>query len=169
MRRDALRVASVALLVLVAAAAERAQPAGAQTPVNLTVQTEHYAVMVPGPPGKAGRLWGYWGRFTGTESGSYRGTCAWLADPSWGLDPTKRDWRYLCTVVLSFRARAQPPGPPIGGSLIAQGLINRPHAPDGLFAQSSDRPVAITGGAGRYKGRYGWATLNGGTINIVLV
>ena len=170
MRGTARSVAGAALLALAAGAAGTAQSAEAVTAVNLTVQREHYAVIVGGPPGKPGRLWGYWGRFTGTvESGSYRATCAWLADRSWGANPTKRDRRYLCSVVLSFRARANPPGSPLGGSLVAQGLIDRPHAPAGLFAKSSDRPLAITGGAGRYAGRHGSATLGGGKIAIVLL
>jgi hypothetical protein len=169
MRRIALRLAGAAVLVSVTAATQAVPPAQASTVVNLTFQQERYAVIVPGPPGKAGRVWGYWGRFTGTESGSYRATCVWLANKSWATDPKKRDRRYFCSVVLSFRARPNPPGPDLGGTLIAQGLINRPRAPAGLFARGSDRPLAITGGAGRYAGRQGSATLQDSKLAIVLV
>jgi hypothetical protein len=93
----------------------------------------------------------------------------WLANNKWAINPKMRDRRYLCTVILSFRKRPNPPGPDIGGTLVAQGLINRPHPPVGLFAQASDRPLAITGGAGRYAGRHGSATLQGGKLAILLV
>ena len=59
-------------------------------------------MIVPGPPGQPGRTWGYWGSFAGWRPGSYRATCAWLADPTWGTTHGRRDNRVLCTVLLSF-------------------------------------------------------------------
>jgi hypothetical protein len=127
-------------------------------------------VIKGGEPGKAGRTWAYWGKFTGSESGSYRATCVWLGDMSW-------DNRLMCTVLLSFRARPGGVNEPNGGGLVAQGLVSRPHKPDavykpdGLFKHPSKRQLAIMGGTGPYKGMWGYASLRGapGNISIQLI
>jgi hypothetical protein len=157
MRRIA-RVAGAVSLALVAAAV--ASPVSvAAGPLNLdpVAGSERHVVMDDRGPGEAGRTWGYWGRFTGTETGSYRATCAWLAESHWGDDPKpdNRDNRLLCTVVFAFRFRAGSTAHSDGGSIVAHGLVKLPHGDAALFARSSWRRLAVTGGTAQYAGRAG--------------
>jgi hypothetical protein len=119
----------------------------------------HRIVIKDGPPRAAGRSWGFWGTVEGDRSGSYRATCVWLANDHWGPGDAV-DNRMTCTLVLSFRAQ-QPAGPGIrnGGSLVAQGLINRPPGTSPLFLQASQRRLAITGGTGPFESGRGYIDL----------
>jgi hypothetical protein len=158
MRRIALSVAVATLLALVAAAGPSADPAGAKDPFTLTTTAPGPGVvMFPGGPKKAGRTVGYWGKFTGVETGSYRATCVWLADPTWPSSTThKQDNRFDCNIVLSFRGSG---GNTDGGGLVLQGLVKRPPANHVLFDYASPRQLAITGGTGDYQGAQGWADI----------
>jgi hypothetical protein len=165
MRRTGLRVACASLLALaVVPVAARALPP--EIPLSLQPTDEHYVEIVQHGAGEPGRMWGYWGKLSKTTSanptgrwGSYRATCVWIADSSWTAnEPTKRDNRFFCTVILSFRTLAGVPGAPHGGSIVAQGLMRLPHVNSGLFADASHpggmrRPpkLAITGATGPYK------------------
>jgi hypothetical protein len=174
MRHSASIVAGAALLASVAAAGASAQPADASTPrcplpcsLNLTPGQEGRVAIKGGAPGTPGRMWGYWGKFTGMETGSYRATCVWLADMSWGPG-VMRDSRLLCTIVLSFRARSGGVNEPNGGGLVMEGLVRKPPGKDGLFEHPSDRQLAITGATGPYKGMWGHANLRAAPTNILI-
>jgi hypothetical protein len=166
MRRTALRVGGVAFLALVAVAGRWSAAAPAQGATQTyyfqpTSGYQHRAPIKGGEPGTPGRTWGYWGRLTGINgtpmSGSYRATCAWLADLNWGNRPKQRDSRMLCTVLLSFRAIPASPYDPNGGSLVLQGLVKRPPKKETLFANPSKRKLAITGGTGPFNAARGFA------------
>jgi hypothetical protein len=143
--------------------------------LNFTVEHESRAPIKGGASGTPGRIWGYWGRLKVEPyyhlSGSYRATCAWLADKAWKADPHRRDNRMSCTVEISFRsvpttvvARRNE------GSLIAQGLIKVPPGKDTLFSHGSTRRLAIVGGSGSFVGRRGTIDLGGAPqISVSLV
>jgi hypothetical protein len=182
MRRKAFRVGSIALLACVAAPGV---PPAAASPLPLTLKAkdEDHAMLGEASPGGA-RLWGYWGKLTkptfhnpaGYDWGSYRATCAWLAEPSWGAHPEKhyRDNRLFCTVVLSHRHGPGGRTTPHGGSLVAEGLVRMPEATEGLFVRAHEcsssrqarllpkcwpRTLAITGGTGDFEGVLGHVDL----------
>jgi hypothetical protein len=56
---------------------------------------------------------------------------------------TAADGRLTCDVVLLFGGDASP----TGGSLVVEGVIDRP-AGTALFAHASERVLAVTGGSG---------------------
>ena len=93
MRRTALTVAGAALLV-------RACDGGDPPPLRsstlyLTKSAAHHTQIYPRKPGPwiHGRDVGYWGKFTspGTQGGSYRATCMWLANTQWPTNPKQDD------------------------------------------------------------------------------
>jgi len=146
-------------------------PPGSVT-LTFKADQEHRAPIKGGDPGLAGRTWGYWGRLTSLDayqvSGSYRATCVWLANPTWGSRPKQRDSRMDCTVLMSFRASAAPIATPNGGTMVAQGLVRRPANKENLFARSSSRQVAIVGGTGRFLGRRGSMDLRSAPTKITV-
>jgi hypothetical protein len=172
MRRTALSSAGAALVILVAMASVAQGQSLAATspfPFDLKAESEGHAVLAPGGPGQA-RMWGYWGKLVKPtvanphhKWGSYRATCAWLADDA---GPGQRDNRFLCTIVLSHRHGPGGAGAQHGGSLVAQGLVVLPKLSDGLFVRAHEcssartqwlpqcgpRKLAITGGTGEYEG-----------------
>jgi hypothetical protein len=186
MRRTALGIGVAALLAFVAApGVAPAQPLLTAPPLPLTLKAkdEKHAMLAEASPGGA-RMWGYWGKLTkptfhnpaGYDWGSYRATCSWLADPTWGPHPQNhyRDDRLLCTVVLSHRHGPGGKTAPHGGSLIAEGLLKMPKAADGLFVRAHEcssakkarllpscgpRTLAITGGTGVFEGVLGHVDL----------
>lgn len=187
MRRKALGIGRLALLVFVAMAGvvQMQSPAAASAQAfKLNAEAEQHATLSAAAPGQ-GRLWGYWGKLarptvhnpSGYPWGSYRATCAWLADGSWGADPTKhdRDNRLFCTVVLSHRYGPGGRSAPHGGSIVAQGLMRMPADDQGLFVRAHEcssakkpqhvskcwpRRLAITGGTGAYEGLGGHIDLS---------
>lgn len=167
MARLGRRLLFVGLLALTLAAitmpAATAQGPSGDAYGSLTLHVpptgEHHAVIVPGPPGQPGRSWGYWGRFTGWRPGSYRATCAWLADPTWGTTHGRRDNRVLCTVLLSFCSGPGGLGQPNGGSLVLHGLVTRPGVHENLFEDRSTRRLALIGGTGVFSRATGTADL----------
>jgi hypothetical protein len=93
------------------------------------------------------------------RSGSYRATCVWLANHHWGSHDAV-DNRMTCQLLLSFKALSTGgPGIRNGGSIVAQGLINRPSGTTGLFQRPSPRRLAITGGTGPYESSRGFIDL----------
>jgi hypothetical protein len=115
--------------------------------------------------------WGYRGQFTGGEAnqtGSYRAVCDAL-EPSGALHRRRPTYagqvraatdtanRLTCTVLLLFGSD----DPLVGGSLVIQGIIYRPPGTE-LFAVSSARVLAVTGGTGlNYEAKQGAAELTG--------
>jgi hypothetical protein len=172
MRRTGLRAAGAVLLALPAVAGPPTSAhasATVATVQGLTVQgfgldlthgTGHRVQIYPAGPGawKPGRTLGYWGRFTGNETGSWRATCIWLADQKWP-NSKKQDNRLFCTVILSFRAGLAGAPDPNASGLVLQGLVKRPPANGVIFEYPSNRQLAITGGTGKYKGAQGYADI----------
>lgn len=170
MRRTTLRLAGAALLAALAMAAPSSQTAGARAAATLAPTGGLTLDVTPGGgrqveifpggggPWNAGRTLGYWGKFTGSETGSYRATCIWLADKKWPHSK-KQDNRLFCTILLGFEAG--PPGTqdPNASGLVLQGLVKRPPVNDVLFEYGSTRQLAITGGTGDYKGAQGVADI----------
>jgi hypothetical protein len=181
MRRTGSRSAAVAALAMVVAvgtaaqgarAVSRAEPLPPPVPstgilsLNFNVDRQGRTAIKGGQPGTSGRTWGYWGRLTGTDgyglSGSYRATCVWLADKAWKTDPDRRDNRMSCTVEMSFRSvRTTITAVRNSGSLVAQGLVRRPHDKKFLVSEGSPRRIAIVGGDGSFVGRRGTLDLSG--------
>jgi hypothetical protein len=189
MRRTGSRGAALAVLAILVAVGTAAQGARAgsraeQPPppvpptvsLSLSFNVDHQGrtAIKGGKPGTAGRTWGYWGRLTGTNgyglSGSYRATCVWLADKDWNARPDQRDNRMSCTVEMSFRSvPTTVVAKRNGGSLVAQGLIKRPHDKGFLVGEGSPRRIAIVGGSGSFVGRSGSLDLHGtSTIGVSL-
>jgi hypothetical protein len=167
MRRAALLIACVlagtAVAVAMAAGGSQGSAPGTADPMTLTTSNEDGAQLRPGPHG----MWGYWGQFaTGnpTDEGVYRATCVALGPtvsplvrrPTYAGNAraaTTPDERLTCDVVLIFGGDSSP----FGGTLVVQGLVNKPAA-NKLFTAASPRLLAITGGAGlRYEAKQGKA------------
>jgi hypothetical protein len=156
MRRIALG-ATVALLLAIVAVAVAAKGStratGSTDPLGLKADHEDRAVDLE----QSQNLLGYWGGITATASGAtgnYRANCVELKGPS--------DNRMDCTIIFSFES---------GSNLVLQGMVRRPtQAEPHLFATESPAQVAVTGGSGLYKGKRGYADLNGeGEIAITFV
>jgi hypothetical protein len=168
--RRITRVAGVVLLVSVAVAVAASPTPAEAEDLALVPASEDSVVIRDGGQGEAGRTWGYWGRFTGSKTGSYKATCSWLAASHWGTDPNpnNRDHRLFCTIVFAFRKQAGDPAHSDGGSLVAQGLVKLPGANGKLFARRSWRKLAITGGTAPYVGRQGFVDRRGADGKIVI-
>jgi hypothetical protein len=171
MRRTALSVAGVALLALVAVPGVARGAGSPLTPLNLTPADGHYVEIREGLPGQPGRTtWGYWGKLTGgPKPGSYRATCVWLVSNNWSPSTNKRDNRFLCTLVLSFRGGPAGPTPHTADILVALGLARPQPKDDGLFSRPSVRRLAITGGTGKYELARGYVDLQVGNLAVVFV
>jgi hypothetical protein len=174
MRRAALRVACVVagtgVAVAMAASGSAGPTAGTPTSMTLTTSDDNGATLRPDPHG----MWGYWGQFTSINpaaEGSYRATCTALGAvaASFVRRPAYTgqvraaaagDDRLTCDIVLLFGGDASP----TGGSLVVQGVIDRP-AGTALFAEDSDRVLAVTGGTGLpYEAKQGKAKPEDGQL-----
>lgn len=166
MRRVALAIAFALAGVGVAVAMAASGSAGAPTsPLTVMASEDNKPPVVLG----SGPMWGYWGKLTGGDTGSYRATCVLLGAPTANVRvPTYAgsvraaqatgENRLSCSIVLSFGGDDTNPG-----SLIAEGLVVRPNANKGLFDVKYGRPLAITGGSGPYYNtKQGSASLEGG-------
>lgn len=168
MRRAALRVACVvvgtAVAVAMAASGSAVQPpTNGGTPLVLTASQEVRTGVLTGPPG----MYGYYGKITGanhSQQGSYRALCAALEAPTTTPGPhpaftgqTRASEvigeRLTCTIVVLFEDD--------NASLVMEGVVTRPTGTQ-LFAASSARVLAVTGGTGTvYQGSLGVAQPTG--------
>jgi len=159
------------LLVVAGALAPVTQSAAAGSlTLNLTLGKQGNVLMSPGGPNKAGRTWGYWGKFTGTRTGSYRGTCVWLADKTWKAHNPKQDYRLACSIIFAFApVKPVPPSSKFGDAVVVEGLVRRPRVGDdpNLFQYPSFRELAVTGGTGKYRGQRGF--VNATAPNIIAI
>jgi hypothetical protein len=172
MRRVALGLVVVLAGVGVAVAMAASGPAAAvpTSPLTLTVGGANHPPFVSSLVLGSGPMWGYWGKITGDDSGSYRATCVLIGDPTppaSGQLPTYAgrvraadgtpENRLSCHIVLSFGGEDTS-----AGTLIAEGLVLKPNANQGLFDLRYDRRLAITGGSGtNYLRRQGSVSLEG--------
>jgi hypothetical protein len=159
MRRAALMLAGVAFLCALATAT----PATAlPLTLRLIKDDAHHTRIYPRThaPWIHGQTEGYWGKFTslGTQGGSYRATCTWLANMKWPASP-KQDNRLSCTVVIAFQAGLPKVADANASGVVLQGLVKRPVGKQRLFEAPSVRRLVVTGGTGTYAGAYGYADL----------
>jgi hypothetical protein len=169
MRRVALGVVVALAGVGVAVTMAASGPAVGvppSSPLTLTASDDDKPPVALG----SGPIWGYWGRLTGGDTGSYRATCVLLGAPTSSANghmPTYAgrvraadgtdENRLSCHIVLSFGGEDSS-----ARTLIAEGLVMKPNANQGLFDVKYDRPLAITGGSGTYYiRRQGSASLPG--------
>ncbi len=168
MRRVALGVVGGLAGVSVAVAMAASGPAAGvpMSPLTITASEDNKPPVALG----SGPMWGYWGKITGDDTGSYRATCVLLGAPTSPATPPlpafagraraadTADTRLSCNIVLSFGGEDTN-----AGSLIAEGLVLRPNTNKGLFDRQYIRPLAITGGSGpSYNSKQGTAALKGG-------
>jgi hypothetical protein len=158
-----MRRITVAGAAFLCALATAAPAAAAKLELYLTKSAAHHTQIYPRKPGPwiHGQTIGYWGKFTspGTQGGSYRATCMWLANTQWPTNP-KQDDRLSCTIVIAFEDR--PPGVQnrdVSG-VVLQGLVKRPIGGKQLFERPTARKLVVTGGTGTYAGAYGYADLS---------
>jgi hypothetical protein len=165
-RRVPLRVICAALVAVWAMTASASAGTPPTLPLTLKPVSERYVKIAAGTPGQAGRVWGFWGKLTRPPTpsnptgrwGRYRAICSWIADSAWASNPTRRDNRFLCTLVLSFRTLAGGDEVPHGGTVVAQGLIRLPYPNQGLFADAwrkkgnrAPPKLPITGATGPFE------------------
>jgi hypothetical protein len=171
MRRSALRVASVvagtSVAVVLAASGSAVKPPPVPpgpTPLTLTATLEDRVVLLTSPRG----MWDYYGHVESSNNadggGSYRALCRALeAPPPPGPHPaftgqartsTVIADRLTCTIVVLFEND--------NASLVMEGIVTKPTGSE-LFAASSDRALAVTGGTGSltYQGSIGVAKPDG--------
>jgi hypothetical protein len=171
MRRVALGLACVVAGVCVAVAVTTSgsavtQPPSGGTTLMLTSTQEGATQLHANPRG----MWDYYGQLTNTNvklRGSYRALCAAL-EPTPPPAPhpaftgqvrasTTDSDRLTCTVVVLFG----DPATTDGGSMVIEGVLNKPAGSE-LFAASSARLLAVTGGTGSdYDGSVGKAKAMG--------
>ncbi|MEN3281869.1 MAG: hypothetical protein V7607_3009 [Solirubrobacteraceae bacterium] len=172
MRRIALGVVVVLAGVGVAVGMAASGPAVGlpASPLTLTASGADHPPVVPPVVLGSGPIWGYWGKITGGDTGSYRATCVLLGAPTSSANarlPTyagrvraadgTAENRLSCHIVLSFGGEDTQ-----AGTLIAEGLVLKPNANQGLFDLQYVRRLAITGGSGTYYSRkQGSASLDG--------
>jgi hypothetical protein len=170
MRRVAVGVVAVLVGVGVAVAMAASRPVlGADGPAaTITASGAEHPPLVPAVVLGSGPIWGYWGKVTGDDTGSYRATCVLLGAPSPSVHPhmpayagkvraadDTDETRLSCQIVFSFGGSEDP-----HGTLIAVGLVPKPSANKGLFDMKYNRPLAVTGGSGgSYFGKQGSATI----------
>jgi hypothetical protein len=169
MRRAALIVACVlagtGVAVVIAASGSAVRPTpNSVSAVTLTTTQEGGIALVTSPRG----MWDYYGHVesshNGDGSGSYRALCSALeAPPPSGPQPaftgqartsTVIADRLTCTIVVLFEND--------NASLVMEGVVTKPTGSE-LFAASSNRVLAVTGGTGSltYQGSIGVAQPTG--------
>jgi hypothetical protein len=169
MRRAALIVACVLAGTGIAVVIAAGGSAGTPTPngisaVTLTATDEDRIALVNTPRG----MWDYYGHVDSSNNadggGSYRALCSALeAPPQPGPHPAFTGQaraslviadRLTCTIVVLFEKD--------NASLVIEGIVTKPTGTE-LFAVSSDRALAVTGGTGglTYQGSIGVAQPTG--------